>query len=427
MILKNEKGTVNFGLFVIFLLVGVFGIWLGMAPLNSAAVAVGKIGVVSNKKIIQHLEGGVVDKIFVKDGDMVKEGDPLVEIKNVALQSEMSVVRAEFLRTSVIVSRLEAQKDDATEVKFSDEIKQIEGYKEAIDGQLSIFNAQKKLLDEEKSILKQRIKQLENQIKGANAIVSAKQDRIKSLNEEIKEWERLFKEQLADKVRLRDLNREKTAVEGEIAAGKAEIARLNVQVTETQAQIILRDRTFKEDVLKKLEDAKTRLVDLQQRYNALKDQSDRTIVKSPVEGSVVELAFHTIGGVIRPGERIMSIVPDETDYVVDARLNVVDIDTVHVGQLADIRFSAFQHRPSFVMEGKVTYVSADSIQDNAGHSFYDIKAELTEEGMKEFKRNDFFIVPGMPVEVMIKTGDRTMLEYVLKPFIDMFKRAFNED
>ena len=427
MILKSEKGTVNFGIFVIFMLVGVFGIWLGMAPLNSAAVAVGKINVVSNKKIIQHLEGGVVDKIFVKDGDVVKAGDPLVEIKNVALQSEIGIVRADYLRTSAIVSRLEAQKDDANEIKFSDDIKQISGYEEVANGQISIFNEQKKLLDNEKTILKQRIKQLENQIQGAKAIMSAKKDRIASLNEEIREWERLFKEQLADKVRLRDLNREKTAVEGELAAGTAEIARLGVQINETQGQIALRDRSFKEDILKKLEDAKIRLVDLEQRYNALKDQSERTIVKSPVEGSVVELAFHTIGGVIRPGERIMSIVPDDTDYVVEAKLNVVDIDTVHVGQLADIRFSAFQHKPSFVMEGKITYVSADSVQDNAGHSYYDIKAELTPEGMKEFDRNEFFIVPGMPVEVMIKTGDRTMLEYILKPFIDMFKRAFNED
>ena len=427
MILKSEKGTVNFGIFVIFMLVGVFGIWLGMAPLNSAAVAVGKINVVSNKKIIQHLEGGVVDKIFVKDGDVVKAGDPLVEIKNAALQSEIGIVRADYLRTSAIVSRLEAQKDDASEIKFSDDIKQISGYEEVANGQISIFNEQKKLLDNEKTILKQRIKQLENQIQGAKAIMSAKKDRIASLNEEIREWERLFKEQLADKVRLRDLNREKTAVEGELAAGTAEIARLSVQINETQGQIALRDRSFKEDILKKLEDAKIRLVDLEQRYNALKDQSERTIVKSPVEGSVVELAFHTIGGVIRPGERIMSIVPDDTDYVVEAKLNVVDIDTVHVGQLADIRFSAFQHKPSFVMEGKVTYVSADSVQDNAGHSYYDIKAELTPEGMKEFDRNEFFIVPGMPVEVMIKTGDRTMLEYILKPFIDMFKRAFNED
>ena len=427
MILKSEKGTVNFGIFVIFMLVGVFGIWLGMAPLNSAAVAVGKINVVSNKKIIQHLEGGVVDKIFVKDGDVVKAGDPLVEIKNAALQSEIGIVRADYLRTSAIASRLEAQKDDASEIKFSDDIKQISGYEEVANGQISIFNEQKKLLDNEKTILKQRIKQLENQIQGAKAIMSAKKDRIASLNEEIREWERLFKEQLADKVRLRDLNREKTAVEGELAAGTAEIARLGVQINETQGQIALRDRSFKEDILKKLEDAKIRLVDLEQRYNALKDQSERTIVKSPVEGSVVELAFHTIGGVIRPGERIMSIVPDDTDYVVEAKLNVVDIDTVHVGQLADIRFSAFQHKPSFVMEGKVTYVSADSVQDNAGHSYYDIKAELTPEGMKEFDRNEFFIVPGMPVEVMIKTGDRTMLEYILKPFIDMFKRAFNED
>ena len=427
MILKSEKGTVNFGIFVIFMLVGVFGIWLGMAPLNSAAVAVGKINVVSNKKIIQHLEGGVVDKIFVKDGDVVKAGDPLVEIKNAALQSEIGIVRADYLRTSAIVSRLEAQKDDANEIKFSDDIKQISGYEEVANGQISIFNEQKKLLDNEKTILKQRIKQLENQIQGAKAIMSAKKDRIASLNEEIREWERLFKEQLADKVRLRDLNREKTAVEGELAAGTAEIARLGVQINETQGQIALRDRSFKEDILKKLEDAKIRLVDLEQRYNALKDQSERTIVKSPVEGSVVELAFHTIGGVIRPGERIMSIVPDDTDYVVEAKLNVVDIDTVHVGQLADIRFSAFQHKPSFVMEGKITYVSADSVQDNAGHSYYDIKAELTPEGMKAFDRNEFFIVPGMPVEVMIKTGDRTMLEYILKPFIDMFKRAFNED
>ncbi|WP_297966094.1 HlyD family type I secretion periplasmic adaptor subunit [uncultured Campylobacter sp.] len=427
MILKSEKGTVNFGIFVIFMLVGVFGIWLGMAPLNSAAVAVGKINVVSNKKIIQHLEGGVVDKIFVKDGDVVKAGDPLVEIKNAALQSEIGIVRADYLRTSAIVSRLEAQKDDANEIKFSDDIRQISGYEEVANGQISIFNEQKKLLDNEKTILKQRIKQLENQIQGAKAIMSAKKDRIASLNEEIREWERLFKEQLADKVRLRDLNREKTAVEGELAAGTAEIARLGVQINETQGQIALRDRSFKEDILKKLEDAKIRLVDLEQRYNALKDQSERTIVKSPVEGSVVELAFHTIGGVIRPGERIMSIVPDDTDYVVEAKLNVVDIDTVHVGQLADIRFSAFQHKPSFVMEGKITYVSADSVQDNAGHSYYDIKAELTPEGMKEFDRNEFFIVPGMPVEVMIKTGDRTMLEYILKPFIDMFKRAFNED
>ena len=427
MILKSEKGTVNFGIFVIFMLVGVFGIWLGMAPLNSAAVAVGKINVVSNKKIIQHLEGGVVDKIFVKDGDVVKAGDPLVEIKNAALQSEIGIVRADYLRTSAIVSRLEAQKDDASEIKFSDDIKQISGYEEVANGQISIFNEQKKLLDNEKTILKQRIKQLENQIQGAKAIMSAKKDRIASLNEEIREWERLFKEQLADKVRLRDLNREKTAVEGELAAGTAEIARLGVQINETQGQIALRDRSFKEDILKKLEDAKIRLVDLEQRYNALKDQSERTIVKSPVEGSVVELAFHTIGGVIRPGERIMSIVPDDTDYVVEAKLNVVDIDTVHVGQLADIRFSAFQHKPSFVMEGKITYVSADSVQDNAGHSYYDIKAELTPDGMKEFDRNEFFIVPGMPVEVMIKTGDRTMLEYILKPFIDMFKRAFNED
>lgn len=426
MILQNEKNTVRFGIAIIIIFIAIFGVWMGLAPLSSAAVAVGQVNVLSNKKVIQNLEGGVVDKIFVKDGDRVKAGQMLVEIKNAALKSQIYIIRSEYLQYSVLVSRLEAQRDDEPTVTYSDDIKKFDDYADAVKGQNSIFNEQNKLLKDEISILNQRIDQLKKQIDGTNAIIESKKQRVKSLNEETKEWQRLFKEQLTDKIRLRDIQREKTQVIGEIASGNAEVAKLNVQIIETKQQILVQERTFKEDILKKYEDAKLKLMDVSARLRALNDQQERAEVKSPVDGTVVELATHTIGGVIRPGEPIMSIVPDDDNYIIEAKLQINDIDKVHVGLPADIRFSAFNTRTTHVIEGEVTYVSADSLKDNRGFSYYEIKAKLTPKGKEEFKENGFFLVPGMPAEVIIKTGERTVLNYLLKPFLDMFQRAFNE-
>lgn len=427
MILKSEKGTIVSGGILIFVLVVVFGIWIGLAPLNSAAVAPGKVSVLDNKKIIQHLEGGVVGKIYVKDGDAVKAGDPLIEINNVKLSSEIEIVKNDLLQNSVLVSRLQAQRDDASGVEFDPEVKEFAGFDKAATAQNSIFYEQGKLLRDELAILNKKEQQLKQQIVGTRAILAAKQSRIASLDEEKKEWERLFKEQLSDKVRLRDIERERSALEGEVASTDAEVARLQVQITQTQSEMMLRKRGFKEDVLKRLEEARANLTSAKERYVALKDQSDRAIIKAPVDGVVVELAVHTIGGVLRSGEAIMSIVPSNAHYIVDAKLNVADIDTVHVGQEADLRFSAFNTRQSHVIHGKVTYISADSLTDPHGYNYYELKAELTPKGEEELRENHFFLLSGMPAEVIVKTGERTMLSYLLKPFTDMFVRAFNED
>lgn len=427
MILSDERGTIRAGLIVIFLLVVVFGGWAALAPLKNAAVAVGKVSVVNDKKVVQHLEGGVIDKIHVKDGDKVKAGDTLLEIKNARLQAELEMAQSEFLQNSVVEARLIAQRDDEKEIKFSDEVRSIKGFEEAAKGQINIFKEQKKLLEDEKEILNQRITQLRKQIESLNAIIASRKLRSNSLEEEIKEWERLYKEQLSDKIRLRDSKREKVAVDGEIASSVADIARLNVQITETKSQIILRERTFKEEVLKKLEDVKKVITDLRSRYIALNDQLDRTMVKAPVDGTVVGMIAHTVGGVVRSGEVIMSIVPDSSEYLVDAKMNLTDIDKVTIGLIADVRFSAFELQQAHVIEGEVIYISADSLQDNQGHQFYEIKIKLTEDGIKELERNKFFLIPGMPAEVMVRTGDRTVLSYILNPFTNMFQRAFNED
>lgn len=427
MILSDERGTIRAGLVFIFLLVVVFGGWAALAPLKNAAVAVGKVSVVNDKKVVQHLEGGVIDKIHVKDGDKVKAGDVLIEIKNARLQAELEIAQSEFLQNSVVEARLIAQRDDEKEIKFSDEVRGMKGFEEAAKGQISIFKEQKKLLEDEKEILNQRITQLRKQIDSLNAIIASRKLRSNSLEEEIKEWERLYKEQLSDKIRLRDSKREKVAVDGEIASSVSDIARLNVQITETKSQIILRERTFKEDVLKKLEDVKKVITDLRSRYIALNDQLDRTMIKAPIGGTVVGMTAHTIGGVVRSGEVIMNIVPDSSEYLVDAKMNLTDIDKVTIGLIADVRFSAFELQQAHVIEGEVIYISADSLQDNQGHQFYEIKIKLTEDGIKELERNKFFLIPGMPAEVMVRTGDRTVLSYILNPFTNMFQRAFNED
>ncbi|MDO5046802.1 HlyD family type I secretion periplasmic adaptor subunit [Campylobacter sp.] len=427
MILKNENPTIAFGLFTIFLFVVVFGIWIGLAPLNSAVVAPGKVGIINNKKTIQHLEGGVVEKIFVKDGDRVKAADALIELKNANLISEISIVKNEILQNSALLSRLEAQRDEKEDIKFKEEIYKFEGYDLAIQSQIDIFNEQNRLFSDERNITTQKINQLQNQIQGINAILNAKKERMTSIDEEIAEWDKLFKAQLADKIKLRDLKRERINIKGDMAANSAEIARLNVQIMQAKSEIILKERIKKDEILKNIEDVKKKLVSAIQKYEALNDQLDRTIIKSPIDGVVVESLFYTIGGVIKPGEKVMSIVPDNASYVIDAKLGISDIDNVGVGFDADIRFNAFHSSQSKVVQGKIIYISADSLVDKRDFSYYEIKAEITAEGLRSMQENNFFLLPGMPVEVVVKTGERTILSYMIKPFSEMFVKAFNEE
>ena len=294
MILSDEKGTIRFGLLTIFILVGVFGGWAAFAPLKSGAVAVGKVSVINDKKVVQHLEGGVVDEIYVKDGYKVKEGDILLKMRNSKLQAELNASQTDYLQNSVLEARLIAQRDNEEQINFSDELKKLKGFKRASEAQISIFNEQRKILSDEKEILNQRISQLYKQIDGLNAIISSRKLRAESLDEEIKEWDRLYKEQLSDKIRLRDLKREKIAIDGEIASNTAEIARLNVQITETKSQMILRESAFKEDVLKQLESVTKSINTLRSKYIALNDQLARTEVRAPVSGTIVGMTAHTV-------------------------------------------------------------------------------------------------------------------------------------
>lgn len=420
----NTKGVIGFGLFVVLVVFGILGGWMYLAPLATSSVAIGKVSAGANKKVVQHLEGGIVQAIYVKDGDTVEEGEVLLKLQDIQVTETMNMMEAQYQEATALLARLTAQQNGAKRITFLAETTD----KNAIKTQEHIFSTTMKLIRDEKVITQQRIVQLKNQIKGTRALLNSKSNRLVSLRSEIKEWQVLFQQQLVDKVRIRELEREINMIKGEMASARSEISKVQEQISELQTQQLLREKEFRNETLNQLVQVKSQVSDLKSKLIATKDTLVRTEVKSPVSGIVVGMGIHTIGAVIAPGKEILYIVPEDSKLIVLAQVNTTDIDKVKIGLLADLMFSAFNMQKINVIEGKVIHISADSFVDEmTGMPYYEAKIEVTSEGVEELKKHGFTLVPGMPADVMIKIGDRTALSYFVKPFMDMLKKGFNEE
>jgi epimerase transport system membrane fusion protein len=420
----NDSKVINFGLGVIFVLFAVFGGWMAFAPLAESSVAIGKVSADLDKKTLQHLEGGVIENIYVKDGDEVKKGDLLLKLKDIHIQSQLDIFKTQYDDAQALYARLVAQRDGLGNIVYPVELIN-EGIKKE---QNNIFYATKKSKEDEKEISQNRVVQLENQINGLKSLMEAKKSRLKSISEEILEWEKLFKEQLVDKLKIRDLNRERNTIEGDISQTSSEIAKLNEAINEARNQQLLREKEFTKETLNDLVKAKSMIFDLQSKISSVEDTLLRTNIVAPIDGTVVGLNLHTVGGVVAPGRDILKIIPQRSKLVVIAQVQISDIDKVKVGLMADIRFSAFNTRNTHVIEGRVEHVAADSfIDEKSGAPYYEAKIEVTKEGEKQISEYGFELVSGMPAEVMIKISDRTVLNYLIKPLTDMVSRGFNEE
>lgn len=421
---SDAKGVISFGLGVIFVVFILIGGWMAYAPLAASSVAIGKVSAGLNKKTVQHLEGGIIEAIYVKDGDSVKKGQKLLKLKDVQIKAQLNILQSQYSDALGLYARLKAQKDNNDTIVFSDDLKD----KKIIRNQITIFKSTKKNIEDEKKISLQEIKQLENQINGLNSLIKSKKNRIASIDEEITEWDNLYKQKLVDKQRIRELEKEKNRLLGEIANRSSEILKIKEQINESKTQQVLRENKFRNDTLNQFVDVKSKLSDLKSKIIATKDTLKRTIVVSPIDGVIVGFKFDTIGGVIAPGSKLLEIIPQDSKLVVIAQVKTTDIDKVTIGLLADIRFTAFNLRQAGVIEGQVKYVSADTLIDKVtGAPYYEAKIELTKKGLEQLNSYNFKLVSGMPAEVMIKIGTRTPLSYFLKPFLDMVSRGFNEE
>jgi len=420
----DTSGIIMFGVSVIFIVFGLLGGWMAYAPLSASSVAIGQVSADMDKKTIQHLEGGIVENIFVKDGDNVKKGETLLKLKDVQIKAQLNILEAQYQDAQALYDRLNSHAQRLDKIVFSEFLNN----QNIIDNQRYIFETIIKTQLDEKLILKKRKRQLTNQINGLKSLIKSKKTRLVSIKDEIIDWDKLYKQRLVDKQRIRDLKREENTIIGDIASTKSEVSKIKEQISEIETTQLLREKEFDKDVLNSLVEVKSKLADLKLRIIATKDTLNRTTIIAPIDGTVVGLNLHTVGGVIAPGSKILDIIPEDSDLIVVAQVVTTDIDKVKVGLKADIMFSAFNLRQTHFIEGEVIHVSADSFMDEATKQpYYEAKVIVTPEGEKYLKQYGFELVAGMPATVMIKLGERTALSYLVKPFTDMIVRGFNEE
>jgi len=419
-------GIIAFGLFVVFTIFGAFGGWAAYAPLASSSVAMGKVSADLDKKTIQHLEGGIIDNIYVKNGDFVEKDQILLKLKDVQIKAQLKIMQSQYQDRIALYARLKAQRDNLSKIVFPKELKN----QEIIKDQKNIFATNKKSLQDEKTITNKRKKQLKNQIDGLGSLIKSRKNRLVSIKQQSLEWEELYQQRLVDKLKIQELKREKNRIDGDVANTKAEIAKLKEQISELDTQQLLREKSFKKEVLQKLVETKSGISDLKSKIIAIEDTLTRTKVIAPVSGTIMGFELHTIGGVISPARPILEIVPTKSNsqLLVVTQVQTKDIDKVKVGLSTEVMFTAFDMRQTHPIDGKVIYLSADTFIDKAsGMPYYEAKIEITKRGLEQLKEYEFRLVTGMPAQIMIKLDDRTALSYLIKPFMDMVLKGFNEE
>lgn len=421
----NDLPVRRIGYAVLFVTFGLFGSWAALAPLDSAALAPGVVTVKSYRKTVQHLEGGIVSALHVHDGDQVRAGDVLVELDGTQVFAELEVIRSQLIAAQALEARLMAERSDDEDVDFGapDTDRRVH---EARQSELQIFNARRAARLGEISVLQKRVVQLNEQIRGFQAVIEGKVQEAAFYEEEVSDLTALLQEGFVDKQRLREQQRNAVRLRSEIADLHSSIARSRLQIGETDLQIMQLNKDFISEVVTQLAEVQTTIFDLNERMAAANDRAQRIKIRAPESGMVLGMQVHTVGGVVSPGTPLLDLVPASEDLVIDVEISPMDIDRVGVGKLADIRFSAFKSATTPVIEGVLTRISADRlVNEQSGIPYYLGRVELTENGRKQLK--DLVLVPGMPAEVLINTGERTLFEYLVQPATNAFARSLIED
>lgn len=423
----DDRPVRRIGYLILLVTFGLFGSWAAFAPLDSAALAPGVVTVKGYRKTVQHLEGGIIKALHVRDGDLVRAGDVLIELDGTPILAEQDMVRSQLIAARAMESRLLAERDDRDTVAFaSTPDDQDPRTVEAQEGEQRIFAARRGARLGEMDVLKKRVVQLGEQARGFQAVMVSKQTLIDSYQEEIGDLNALLKEGFVDKQRLREQERNLTRLRSEVADLNSSIARTRLQIGETELQIAQLQKHFIAEVVNQLAEVQTRVFDLSERFAAIQERAGRLQVRAPEAGMVMGMRVHTVGGVIGPGTPLMDIVPASEELVVEVQISPTDIDRIVRGKLADIRFSAFKSATTPVIEGVLTTVSADRLlNEQTGMAYYLGRVELTEQGRRDL--GGLLLVPGMPAEVLINTGARTMLEYLIQPATNAFARSLIED
>jgi HlyD family secretion protein/epimerase transport system membrane fusion protein len=404
------------------------GLWAAIAQLDSAAQAPGVVTAEGSRRIIQHLEGGIVKEILVTDGQEVKTGDILVRMDDVRAKAQLGIVQADLDLQTAVEARLLAERDGQKEPVFPKSLTERSddpAIANILSGQKNLFLARRAAMKGQHDILDQRINQNNEQIVAIRSEVESKTKQIALINEELSDLSGLLDAGYVTKTRVLALRREAARLQGELGEHLATIARTQQAIGEDRLQILQIEKQRQEEVAKDLRDVQARITEDSERQIAAADVTRRIDIASPIDGTVMNLSIHTVGGVVNPGMPIMEIAPSDEKLVIEAQVSPLDINTVHPGEEVALHVSASGARLIPVIYGKVETVSADRITDQkTGHAYYQAKITVPQDQLSRL--GDVKLQSGMAVEAMISRGSQSALHYAVKPLLESLTRSFRE-
>lgn len=408
---------------------GGLGTWSTLAPLASAALGHGVVSPDGSRRTVQHLEGGIVERLLVQEGSRVEAGQPLLILEDKAARSAHDVALGQYRQFLAIEGRLIAEGAGESEPRFAPEL-----LAEANDPNVAaVLTAQRELmrqrrdsLTHRRTLLQQKIAQINEEITGLRAQIDSQSRQLTLIAEEVKGVTHLLNKGLERKPRLLSLQRAQAEIAGARAANEAAIARALQSIAETEQQITTLDAERHEEIGTQLAEVTGELAEARERLTAAADVLRRIVITAPITGTVVQLKAHTIGGVVTAGQPILDIVPRDEDLLIDARIAPTDIDVVREGLPAQVVLSAYKQRNLPRLEGRVRSVSADRIVDPQNNTpYYLVRIEVDREHLAKIAP-DVALTPGMPADAMVMTGERTALSYLTRPFLDSLRRSMRE-
>ncbi len=424
----GTKGPVIVGLVILLVAVGGFGSWAALAPLSSAALAPGVVVVEGSRKTVQHLEGGIIKEILVTEGSTVEAGDVLARLDETGPKTLYDLYRGQYLASIALEARLIAERDLSEEIAFPSELldeRDDSKVADIIAGQNRLFDARRTSLRGQIDILKQRGTQYEEEVAGLNAQLAATKQQLALIRQELAIVKDLYEKGHETKRRMLALQRARAGLRGERGELQSDISRVKQRIGESELRIIDLQNSFQREVVAQLRDIQTNISELTGRIHAQKYTLQRLDIRAPQAGVVVGLKIHTTDGVIGPGMPILDIVPTGDRMIVEARVKPHDIDIVYAGLRAQVRLTAYKRRSTPMVYGHVIHVSADRfIDDHSGAAYYLAKIEVDPSSLALL--DGVKLYPGMPADVMIETGQRTALEYMISPITNSVNRAFRE-
>lgn len=425
----NSRAPLRWGLAVLLIGFGGFVLWAGFAPLEAGIPAPAVVEVTGNRKIVQHLEGGIIDEILVKDGERVKSGQVLVRLNPTRALAEQGIVISQYISIKAVEARLLAERDNLPAIEndpeFVERFKTDARFENTIKAQERLLETRREALQGEIGILLENQRGAEAQLQGLTRVQASRKSQIDFINRELKGVRELAKDGYLPRNRMFELERDAAQLQAALSNDLVEAGRVRNQIAEIKLRVLQLTQDYQKEVQSQLSEVQKEASALHDRLTALDFTLYNTQIRSPIDGVIQNIRVHTIGGVIGPGTTLMEVVPEGQAYVVKAQVPVQAIDRLHAGLPVDITFPAFNHASTPNIPGQVLTISADRLIDEATQMpYYAAQVEVTAEGMEMLRDN--LIRPGMPASVMIRTGERTMLSYLMKPLLERIDKSFKE-